>query len=109
MTKLMLRTAPLALVAALSLAGCSVKTEDVTEPDNSTGEVVETINYDTPMANFVEPEAEPVAEPTASATPPAAAPVGNTSTGLREDEMMLDDAAATGMTSRVDRSEAPAH
>ncbi|MBA17999.1 MAG: hypothetical protein CMN73_16870 [Sphingomonas sp.] len=108
MTKLMLRTAPLALVAALSLAGCSVKTEDVVEPDNNTGEVVETINYDTPMANFVEPEEEPVAEPTATATP-SAAPVGNTTTGLREDEMMLDDAAATGMTSRVDRSEAPAH
>ncbi len=102
------KTIPAALAAMLLAGGCSVEVENVVEPDENvmSEEVIETINYDEPMANFVEPDEDPIPEPTAG--PPA--PIGNisnstTGTGLREDEMMLDDAAATGMTSRVDRSE----
>ncbi|WP_188054676.1 MULTISPECIES: hypothetical protein [unclassified Sphingosinithalassobacter] len=100
----MLRSVRLPLVlasfAALSLAACSSEPAEVESEEMNIETIVETANTEEPMLaepmdNFTLPEA-PAAD---------AAPVEIPSRGeLTTDEQLLDDAAATGMTTRVDRS-----
>lgn len=98
-------TKPLLLslsAAALALAGCS-RSEPEPEPTNAT--VVQDLPEETNMAEPALPEPTPTPEQNlAEALPAEAAP--------EPDAQMLDDASATGMTSRSARGveeEAPAN
>ena len=92
------RLRPLLLAAALvlpTLAGCSRK-----EPDAPVAEGEANDEAPAPVAAPVLPEPEPAPAPSASPTAdtPAEAAVA-------PDEQMMDDAAATGMTARSERTE----
>lgn len=92
----MRRFVPALAILPLALAACSGEPE-VPAPEGPDANLTE------PMA---EPEPLPTIEPTPTPTPSptptfAAAPPPP----LAEDQQMLDDAEATGMTARIDRSE----
>ena len=84
---------------ALSLASCSGGSDETEAPANAVQEapIVENMGFE----NMVEPLA-PTETPTPSPTPSASP------TPVAEREQMQEDAEATGMTARVERSEASA-
>ncbi len=89
------------LLAAMALAGCSRSEPE--QPPTDTNMVEDTGVTESEAAAPASVEAAPVeAAPPAPAVvePPREKPVA-------PDEQMLDDADATGMTSRVTRDEAP--
>lgn len=92
-----IRTLTLIATAGLALAACSGG-----KPDESANETI--------VANIGEPESfsnvtidEPVATPTVS-TNVTTTDTAPTTPDLAPDEQTQDDAAATGMTSKVDRN-----
>ena len=88
------------LLAAMALAGCS--SSEPEQPPTDTNMVEDT--------GVTETEAAPAPVETApvEAPPPAPAVVEPPrEKPIAPDEQMLDDADATGMTSRVNRDEAP--
>jgi hypothetical protein len=102
----------IACAAAFALSACSPSApEDETVPETNVTDLVDNESFDEPMANFVEPDSE-TEIPNFSITPESTPGAPGTSTapagdGLTSDDTMLDDAAATGMTTRVDRGKAP--
>lgn len=100
MTKTMLVRGAVAFLALAALAGC-----DKSAPDQP----VASENGATPEANVTEPSngASPAAT-THSVTTNATEAVAREAP-LPPDEQTQDDADATGMTSRVNRGEAPAN
>ncbi|UIJ44481.1 hypothetical protein LZK98_15635 [Sphingomonas cannabina] len=96
-----MNTRRLALAAAsalaLTLAACS-GSEPTPAPTNDAVDTTteEVVNEAPPVVNEA-----PVAEPTANAT---ATPAPAVTDDRSADEQMYDDADATGMTARVDRS-----
>lgn len=108
------RTTALALgaIAALALAGCSPSDDGVAE-DGNIETVVETANFGDPMyedmtdmpADDGSYDMNMSAAPDGTA-PAEPAPAPTTTSGALLGDDTLDHAAATGMTSRVDRGSA---
>ncbi|WP_176590765.1 hypothetical protein [Sphingobium sp. EM0848] len=89
----MRKFALIALAGTLALAACGKKEEQA--PTNNLVEP--------PVENVIvnEPEAAPVPEPSNNAVAPQPAPPPS----ISEQQQIEDDAAATGMTSRLSRDE----
>ena len=84
------------LAGALALSACGKKEKEQPEVE-ATNNLVSPPDDTVIDANMVEPAA-PVEESNMAAPVPAAAPK------ISEDQQMLDDAAASGMTARLRRS-----
>lgn len=94
-------TTMLAAAGLLALAGCSRSEPEQPAPEENVVEAMPT--------ESATPEAVPSAAPTATAP----TPIANTAdvppdAPVAPDAQMIDDADATGMTTRVRRDEAPA-
>ena len=92
----MRKFALIALSGALALAACGKKEEDAPAPVNNLVEPpVENVIVEEPEAPA--PEPQNVAEPAPVAPPPS----------ISEEQQILDDAEASGMTSRLPRDGEP--
>ncbi|MGC6399452.1 hypothetical protein ACNI3Q_02605 [Sphingomonas sp. FW199] len=99
MKAMMMRSRMLALVAPLALiVGCSGGDEPP-PPEPANDYDMELINEPAPP-----PVEAPAPAPTAEPAPPPVAPESD----FRDSQQVQEDAEATGMTSRIDRSAPPA-